>query len=183
MGADERQVMALAEDKPWIAAQKEDGTLCLIDLSTGEEILSMESTLPAESIIKLCFANDDEWLTAFAGTGDLAVYSTKDGRELHRSSYVGYNQRFHTNARYEIHCIPQDDRLLVISDDASYTEPTGIMIDTASMKNTGFYKGFACYLPPSDTVIISHEHQTTRTCGLFTVEAMQEKAEKLLQGN
>ena len=183
MGSDEKQVLALAGEKPWIATQKEDGTLCLVDLSTGEEILSMESTLPGESIVKLCFTGDDEWLAAFAGTGELAIYSTKDGRELHRSGYAGYNLRFHTNARYEIHRIPQDDRLLVISDDSAYTEPAGILIDTVSMKNTGFYKGFACYLPPANAVIISHEHLTARTCELFTVEAMQEKAEKLLQGN
>ena len=107
MGADEEQVLALAGSKPWIATQKEDGTLCLFDLSTGKEILSMENTLLGESVAKIIFAQNDELLVVFAKTGALAIYSTKDGSELHHSIYSGSNLRFHAGARYEVHSIPQ----------------------------------------------------------------------------
>lgn len=200
MGADEEQVLALAGSKPWIATQKEDWTLCLFDLSTGKEILSMENTLLGESVAKLIFAQNDELLVVFAKTGALAIYSTKDGSELHHSIYSGSNLRFHAGARYEVHSIPQgvpgrgqsgsgrsdldgqSGRILIICDDMTYTESSAIILDAASMKKTGFHEGISCYFPSTNTVIVSHDNREPCMSELFGVEFMQEKAERMLQG-
>ena len=181
MSTGDDDVLALAESHPWMALQKKDGDLCVIDPASGEEILTMENTLPGDGITLLLFAGEDKWLLAFTEQGALAIFSTADGKELHHSLWSSQNLRFDDGVRCEVHSIPQNDRILLIYDDTTYTESTSIMIDARSMKVTGFYPALSCYFPSDNTVLVNHSNEKACLSGLVTVEGMQEMAEELLK--
>ena len=182
MSPREDQVLALAEEHPWMAVQQEDGALQILSLPSGDALLTLEDTLPAGSVTSLRFARSEEWLLAFSSTGALAIYSTADGRELHHSSYGSKGLQFDSTACYTVQEIPQENRILLIWNDVQYTESAAITIDSTSMKSTGFYSGIACYNPADGTVIVRHPDMSLRVSTFFTLEDMQQRAENLLLG-
>ena len=186
MSSNKNQVLGMAESHPLMAVQGEDGNLSLIDFSSGKETLSFGNTLTGGSITKLIFANNDEWLIAFNNSGKLAIYSTKDGKELHHSSYGKQNLSFKGNAYYNVYLIPEKDRMLILYDDydldINYTKPIAITIDTATMKQSGLYPEISCYFPSTNKVLINYNYEEPCFCKLYSLEEMQEKAEKLLNG-
>ncbi len=182
MRSDTEETLALAQQHPWIALQKGGEQLVLIDLTSGEEILRPEDMLPGDSISRLIFAGEDEWLLAFTDDGTLSVYDTRDGRLLHRSRHSGTNLRFHGDgqSRYDVRLIPEQDRMLVLYRDTYYEEGAGILIDTGSFEQTGFFAGIEAYFPGENKVLVSHYAERPVLCRLYTLEELQKKAEALL---
>ena len=180
------EVTAMADARKWMAVQRTDGRLSLFDLTDGSEILTMESDLSGQNVAKMMFARDDDWLVVLTKTGDLVIFSTKDGKELHRSYYGNSLPGFRADGRYDVQLLPEEGRILLVFDGITYTDPVCISIDAESMEINGFYAGFSGYLPPLKKVVLSGSDLTDTPasfCPLYSLENMQEMAEEILGEN
>ena len=148
------ETTAFAEKHPWMALQQSGGALILYDLSSGTQIRTIECDLLAESVEKILFFSEDERLAVFSGKGDLRVFRTSDGAELHRSNYVDMNLRFDRFACYQIEELPQKNRLLVFLDDSDFREPGCIVLELESFENIGVALGPASWLPQEERLLI-----------------------------
>ena len=174
------EVLTLAEDHLWMAVQRTNGSLALFDLTDGSQILGMESGIPAVSVTKMMFAGEDKFLVVFTRAGELAVFSTEDGRMLHRSRHGNINLGFYADARYDVQVLPQKNRMLVICDDSSYREPVCISIDLDTFEMNGVYITVSGYLPLLDRVVSDAYREEPCFYPLYTVEELQQMAEDIL---
>ena len=183
MSSNKKQLLEMAESHPWIAIQKEDGNLAIVELTSGKELWTLENTLPTDKINRLLFTRDDTLLIAFSGSGALTVYDTADGKELHRSYYNGSGLRFSDEGRYEAYYIPESNRILIIYDNVDNSVPVAITLDAGSLKKTGFYPGISCYFPEDNTVLFKPVYVAPAFSKLYSLEEMNKMAEDLLNGS
>lgn len=181
LDSEKEEVLALAETHDWMAVQRSDGALSIFDVSGGAEILAMQEEIPGESVTKLIFADQDKYLLALTKAGDLAIFSTEDGKMLHRSSHSGSNVRFDNDARYDVQILPQKKRMLVICDDTTYVEPFCISVDLDTFEDNGFYHAVSGYLPLADKLVSNAGGEVPCFYPLYSVEEMQQMAEEYLE--
>ena len=151
------------------------------DVGGASEILTMEAGIPGESVTKMIFADRDQYLLVLTKAGELAVFDTKDGKMLHRSSYSGSNIRFDADARYDVYILPEKQRMLVICDDTTYTEPFCISIDLASFEGNGLYHSVSGYLPLAEQLVSDTYTEELGLYPLYSIEQMQQMAEEQLE--
>ena len=175
------ETMAMAQTHPWLALQKSNGILSLIDLSSGKEICQIESGLTAAAIAKTCFFAGDDQLAVFSDQGDLRIYRTSDGAELHRSSYADQNLRFNRTARYEIRTAPAQNRLLVFYDYTMYRNPVCLMIDLDSYESLGSSMYVAAWLTEQERLIEQIYPNGLYESPLLSVEELQVLGEEVLE--
>ena len=181
LSTEEEETIALAETHPWIAVQGRDSSLRLMNVMTGEVIHEYAGKLPGPGLTKLLFAHHDEWLLAFTNGGELGIYSTENGTLLHRSSYSAEGVRFNAGARYDVSRIPEQNRVLIVCDDTAYREPFCISIHEPSFETNGFYTGFSHRLRKSGQAIILPYNDQAYLSPVFTVQDIQDMAERLLK--
>ena len=180
LAEEDSYVTAAAQSHPWLAVQEASGDLYLQDLKTGKKVCCFESSLPGAGVVKMIFAREDELLLVFTDGGDLRIFSTKDGSQLHRSSYSGENLRFYADSRYDIQSIPEEGRMIVICDNNWYRDPAAIVFDMSSLECTGFYTGFAGWLDEQKKVVMTSSSSPLSLFPFFTTEDIRERAEKIL---
>ena len=177
-----RMISAMAQNRPLMAFQKTDGTLCLFDPESGRELRTVESDLPAGNIAGMAFSPDDRQLFAFTRNGRLLVYDIESGKELHRSSFSDKHLSFRDSARYKVVSAGRGDRILMLYDDTTYNTSVGITFDADCMEYTGFFAGICAYLPQTDSVLVKQDLCNAFIRPLYSVEEMQEIAEDTLGG-
>ena len=178
---EKKEVLALAEEHDWMAVQRSNGALSIFDVSGGAEILTMQEGIPGESVTKLIFADQDKYLLVLTKAGDLAIFSTEDGKMLNRFAYSSSNVRFDDDARYDVQVLPQKQRMLVICDDTTYSEPFCISIDLGSFEYNGFYHAVSGFLPLTDKLVSNASGEEPCYYPLYSVEEMQQLAEEYLE--
>ena len=177
-----RMISAMAQNRPLMAFQKTDGTLCLFDPESGRELRTVESDLPAGNIAGMAFSPDDRQLFVFTRNGRLLVYDIESGKELHRSSFSDKHLSFRDSARYKVVSAGRGDRILMLYDDTTYNTSVGITFDADCMEYTGFFAGICAYLPQTDSVLVKQDLCNAFIRPLYSVEEMQEIAEDTLGG-
>lgn len=175
------ETMALAQKHPWMALQKSDGELCLIDLSSGKEFRKIESDLPVPSVAKMIFFSEDECLAVFSKKGDMRIYRTSDGRELHRSNHVDSNLRFSSTACYQIEKLPEENRLLIFLDDTSYREPGCFIFDLDTYEIVGTPFGLSAWLPEEKKILIRGYPNGLYLSPLLSTEELLSLGEEVLE--
>ncbi|MCR5369894.1 MAG: TIR domain-containing protein [Clostridium sp.] len=178
---DAEEVIGLADTHPWMAVQRADGSVCLADLSNGKVMREFKNPLPASGVVKILFAQNDQWLLAFTNGGDLAVFRTADGTVLYRAAFTDNNVSFRSGVRYDVFHVPGQNRLLIIDDDSSYTEAFCISIDTDSFSTNGFYHGFSNWLPETGRAVIFHRNDQVCCAPLLSLGEIQAMGEELLE--
>ena len=173
--------LAVADEHPWMAVQDPEGEMRLTDLPSGETRLVFDSPLPGRGIRKLLFANGDKWLLAFTYGGELGIFSTEDGKLIHRSSYKVNLIWFRSDARYETFLVPEQNRLLIIDSDSTYREALCISIDTETSEKNGLYAGFSNWLPETGKAVIVHASDGVYLARLLSMEEIRKKGEKFLE--
>ncbi|MCR4950866.1 MAG: TIR domain-containing protein [Solobacterium sp.] len=174
------EAVAVGEKHSWAAVMRTDDTLTIYDIPTGEAVKTMNCKFPGLDVTRLIFTSEDRWLAAFTKSGDLAIYSTEDGTELHKSAYSQINLHFYADSRYDILQLPEEKRMLIIIDDNLYREPGAVMIDTGSMEKAGFYYGVSGYLPEKNKIITTTYNSPVCFAPLYTTEDIQKMAEQKL---
>ena len=164
-----------------MAVQRSNGALSIFDVSGGAEILTMQEGIPGESVTKLIFADKDKYLLVLTKAGDLAIFSTEDGKMLNRFAYSSSNVRFDDDARYDVQVLPQKQRMLVICDDTTYSEPFCISIDLGSFEYNGFYHAVSGFLPLTEKLVSNASGEEPCYYPLYSVEEMQQLAEEYLE--
>ena len=181
LDTEKEEVVALAEEHDWMAVQRSSGALSIFDVSDGSEILTAEEGITGENVTKMIFADRDKYLLVVTKAGELAVFSTEDGKMLHRSAYSGSNVRFDADARYDVWILPEKQRMLVICDDITYKEPFCISIDLNSYENNGFYESVSGYLPLSEQLVSDTDGEKLCFYPLYSAEEIQQLAEEYLE--
>ncbi len=181
LNPEEEEVLAIADLHPWMAVQEKDGALRLVDLTSGKDLRTFESTLPGRGVTRLLFANQDEWLLAFTDAGMLGIFSTRDGKQLQRLSFAQNNIRFRPDARYETFLLPEQNRLLIVDSDEYFTEAICLSLDTRSMEKNGVYLGLSNYLPSLGRAVIVHQGDELCLAPVLSLEEIQAKGEKFLE--
>ena len=178
---EKEEALTLAEEHSWMAVQRSNGALSLFDVSDGSEILKMQEGIPGESVTKMIFAEGDKYLLALTKAGELAVFSTEDGKMLHRSAHSGSNVRFDADARYDVQVLPQKQRMLVICDDTTYKGPFCISIDLRTFETNGFYNYVSGYLPEIEQLVSDPYDEALWFYPLYSTEEIQQLAEEFLE--
>ena len=178
---EKEETLAMADLHPWMALQKEEGDLSLIDLESRSEICRLDSPLPASGVVKLLFAREDQWLLAFTNSGGLAVFDTEDGHLLYQRKTLEENLRFDSDSRYSVCLVPEQNRLLILYDNWSYSESVAISLDTNSFEINGLYNGFAACLKTRDLALIVPAYDRIYQSPLLSVDKIQEMGEVLLE--
>ncbi len=178
---DSEEETALAAKHPWMALQQSNGELILYDLSSGAKIRKFECDLLAESVKKMEFFSGDERLAVFSGKGDLRIYRTSDGAELHRSNYVDLNLRFNGTANYRIEELPQQNRLLIFFEDLTYREPACIVLELSSYENVSVVLSPAAWLPNENRLLIRGYPSGLYLSPLLTTEELLALGEEVLE--
>lgn len=171
---------AMAQARSLMAFQKNDGTLCLLDLSSGQELQTMESSLPGQNVSKVLFSPDDSRLLVFTGNKQLLVFDTESGKELNRILFSDSGLNFRREARYKAVSAGQGSRIFILYDDATYNTSAGITLDADTMERIGLFSGVCGYLPQTDSVLVKPYRCSAFIRPLYSVEEMQEIAEDIL---
>ena len=177
---DASEAIAVGERHPWAAVMRTDDTLIIYDIPSGEAVKTVDCKFPGLDVTKLIFTSEDRWLLVFTKSGDIGIYSTEDGTELHKSTYSDINFRFYADARYEVIHLPEKKRMLIVADNTYYREPGAIMFDTGSMERAGFYYGVSGYLPQKEKIITTTYNSPVCFAPLYTTEDIQRMAEQKL---
>lgn len=172
---------AMAQSRPLMAFQKNNGTLCLFDLASGQEVRSIETSFPDKSIAKIVFAPDDRSLLVFTRNGRLLVVDSEDGKELNRCQFSNSGLGFRDTALYKADSAGQGRRVFILYDDPTYNTSVGITLDTETMAKTGLFDGICAYFPKTDSVLVKPYMRGAFIRPLYSVEEMQEIAEKKLR--
>lgn len=180
LDSETKEVLALAEEHDWMAVQRSSGALSIFDVSGGSEILTMPEEIAGESVTKMIFADRDKYLLVLTKAGDLAIFSTEDGNLLNRFAFNS-NVKFDGYARYDVQVLPQKQRMLVIYDNTSFTEPFCISIDLGSLDVNGFYYAVSGYLPLIEKLVSNAFREEPCFYPLYSVEEMQQLAEEYLE--
>ena len=175
-------ICAMAQTQPLMAFQKSDGTLCLFDLTSGRELRTMESSLPGKNVTKMLFSPDDSRLLVFTQNGRLLIFDTGSGKELNHCLFSDSSLRFYSDARYRVVSASagQNSRLLILYDDVTFETSVAITLDADTMEETGIFAGICAYFPQSNSVLVKPHQRIAFIRPLYSVEEMQEIAEKIL---
>ena len=176
----EENAVCLANKNPWAAVLKQDGTLALYDISSGERRILMGDGLSSSNTSKMMFDPEDRRLFVFTKSGDLSIYDTKDGTLLNHTSYARQNLRFYKEARYDVQIIPDSSRILVIHDNTLYREPVALVYDMETMEPADSFYGVSAYLPQTGKVLTASYQSQISYAPLYTLEDMRHMAEIIL---
>ena len=143
---------AVGETAPLLACVNADKEICLEDLSDGSVKLIFPCDLPADSIQRMLFADEDRLLMVFPYRGNLQIYDTATGERLSDIDLNDGSFYFNKNGRYTV--IPSADgrELLILYCDANFTR--AVALERDGMGCTGFFSNIAHYLPEADRVVI-----------------------------
>jgi hypothetical protein len=142
----------------------------------------MESSLPGKNVTKMLFSPDDSRLLVFTQNGRLLIFDTGSGKELNHCLFSDSRLRFYSEGRYRVVSASagQNNRLLIIYDDVTFDTSVAITLDADTMEETGIFAGICAYFPQSNSVLVKPYQRIAFIRPLYSVEEMQEIAEKIL---
>jgi len=168
--------LALADEKPWLAALDVEGGAALWDLTSGA-LVSASQPLPAATG-ELLFACEDRALVAFSATGTLSVLDTPGGEILCTADFGNLNLHFYSEfARYEGRRQAGANRLILCYDNLAYTESVCLVLDMDSWERVGAFEGVSAYLPESDSVLVCPYLDGVYESPLWSLGDMIQKAQ------
>lgn len=168
--------LALADEKPRLAALDAEGGVTIWDLTNGT-VVSTSEKLPAATG-KLLFVCEDRYLAAFSATGALSVLDAANGELLCSAEFGNLNLHFYDEfARYEGHRQAGEERLILCYDNVAYTESVCLVLDMTSWERVGAFEGVSAYLPETDSVLVCPYLDGVYESPLRSLEDMVQKAQ------
>ncbi len=180
LGEDKVDVATFAEKNPFLAYVTSEHLIRVADVTGDKVVAEMDDGAYGADIVGLLFAKEDGLLIAMHVQGMISIFRTQTGELLYRNRPNDeIVQEISASSYVEAGISENQNRLILIIDNARYTVPVGHVIDLDSMKQTGCFCGFAHYYKETDTVLVNPPYGEAFVSPLFSFEEIREKGWEL----